>query len=81
MVSDDDEPYSPGDSDEEFQKPLSIIQQTTLPAKPDINPDDLLKNKSVEEKLKEVEKAIAARKLEIDMLENKKKDSMVSDSL
>lgn len=54
-----------------------MIKEVAKPAKPELLPDEILKDKSVEEKLKEVERAIAARQFEIDMLEKKKNESLV----
>lgn len=68
---DNDEPYSPGDSDEDFQKPLSVIKATTTPAKPPVILPPIINPESVEEKLKIIDEAIAARQAEINLLQHK----------
>jgi hypothetical protein len=63
-ADDDNEPYSPGDSDEDFQKPLSVIKATATIKSPVLLPP-IINPESVEEKLKKIDEAIAARQAEI----------------
>jgi hypothetical protein len=70
-ADDDNEPYSPGDSDEDFQKPLSVIKATATIKSPVLLPP-IINPESVEEKLKKIDQAIAARQAEINLLQHKK---------